>query len=102
MIDTSDPIGIESLLTAEEIALRDDVGSFVDTAIKPNIAHWHEDAVFLLAIVPEMARLGLLSMHLKGYGCPGRSAVEYGLAPWNWKSETPACAPSSASSGHWP
>ena len=80
MIDTSDLIGIESLLTADEIALRNDVRSFVDTAIKPNIATWYENAIFPLEIVPEMAKLGLLGMHLTGYGCPGRSAVEYGLA----------------------
>lgn len=80
MIDTSDLIGIESLLTADEIALRNDVRSFVDTAIKPNIANWYENAVFPLEIVPEMAKLGLLGMHLTGYGCPGGSAVEYGLA----------------------
>ncbi len=80
MIDTSDLIGIESLLTADEIALRDKVRSFVDTAIKPNIAHWYENAIFPLEIVPETAKLGLLGMHLEGYGCPGRSAVEYGLA----------------------
>ena len=80
MIDTSDLIGIESLLTADEIALRNDVRSFVDTAIKPNIANWYENAIFPLEIVPEMAKLGLLGMHLEGYGCPGRSAVEYGLA----------------------
>ena len=80
MIDTSDLIGIESLLTADEIALRNDVRSFVDTAIKPNIANWYENAIFPLEIVPEMAKLGLLGMHLTGYGCPGRSAVEYGLA----------------------
>lgn len=80
VIDTSDLIGIDSLLTATEIALRDDVRSFVDTAIKPNIAAWYEEAVFPLEIVREMAKLGLLGMHLSGYGCPGRSSVEYGLA----------------------
>ena len=38
------------------------------------------EAIFPLEIVPEMAELGLLGMHLKGYGCAGRCAVEYGLA----------------------
>ena len=80
MIDTSDLIGIESILSAEEITLRNEVRSFVDTAIRPNIANWYENAIFPLDIVPEMAKLGLLGMHLTGYGCPGRSAVEYGLA----------------------
>lgn len=80
MIDTSDLIGIDSLLSTEEIALRAEVRAFVDTRIKPHIAGWYENAVFPLEIVPEMAELGLLGMHLAGYGCPGRSAVEYGLA----------------------
>src|SRR5947209_17276041 len=41
---------------------------------------WYERAVFPREIVTEMGDLGLLGMHLAGYGCPGRSAVEYGLA----------------------
>lgn len=80
MTDSSDLIGIDSLLSTEEIALRAEVRAFVDTRIKPNIAHWYENAVFPLEIVPELAKLDLLGMHLAGYGCPGRSAVEYGLA----------------------
>lgn len=80
MTDTADLIGIDSLLSGDEIALRTDVRSFVDTTIKPNIAGWYENAVFPPEIVPEMAKLGLLGMHLHGYGCPGRTAVEYGLA----------------------
>ncbi|GLB65855.1 acyl-CoA dehydrogenase family protein [Arthrobacter mangrovi] len=75
-----DLISFESLLTEEERLLQKSVRSFVDATIKPNIAGWYEDAVFPLEIVPEMAKLGLLGMHLKGYGCAGRSAVEYGLA----------------------
>lgn len=80
MTDAVDLINIDSLLSPDEISLRATVRSFVDSTIKPNIAGWYEDAVFPLEIVPEMARLGLLGMHLKGYGCAGRSAVMYGLA----------------------
>jgi len=79
-LDPADLIDFDSLLTADELATRDRVRSFVDAEIKPNIASWYADAVFPLEIVPEMAKLGLLGMHLSGYGCPGRSAVEYGLA----------------------
>jgi len=79
-LDPSDLINFDALLSAEEIALRNKVRAFVDEAIKPNIASWYENAVFPLEIVPEMAKLGLLGMHLDGYGCAGRSAVEYGLA----------------------
>jgi len=78
--DAADLVGIDSLLTEPEIALRNEVRAFVNTTIKPNIAGWYENAVFPLEIIPQMAKLGLLGMHLKGYGCPGRSSVEYGLA----------------------
>ena len=78
--DPSDLISFDSLLTPEELELRRTVREFVDAQIKPNIAGWFEAAKFPLEIVPEMAKLGLLGMHLKGYGCAGRSAVEYGLA----------------------
>ncbi|GAA1787662.1 acyl-CoA dehydrogenase family protein [Pseudarthrobacter sulfonivorans] len=80
MTDSTDLLNFDSLLSPDEIALRNSVRSFVDSTIKPNIAAWYESAVFPLEIVPEMAKLGLLGMHLKGYGCAGRSAVEYGLA----------------------
>ncbi|MHA7179379.1 acyl-CoA dehydrogenase family protein [Arthrobacter sp. MDB2-24] len=79
-LDPADLIDFDSLLTPEELALRSKVRSFVDAQIKPNIAGWYDQAYFPLEIVPEMAKLGLLGMHLSGYGCAGRSAVEYGLA----------------------
>ena len=75
-----DYLNLDSLFTAEELALRDRVRAFVDERIRPNIADWYENAHFPREIVTEMGELGLLGMHLKGYGCAGRSAVEYGLA----------------------
>lgn len=79
-LDPADLINFDALLSGEELALRNNVRSFVNENIKPNIANWYENAIFPLEIVPEMAKLGLLGMHLDGYGCAGRSAVEYGLA----------------------
>jgi len=75
-----DLIALDSLLSDEELAVRERVREFVDRRIRPNIARWFEDAVFPLELVPELGELGLLGMHLQGYGCAGRSAVEYGLA----------------------
>jgi glutaryl-CoA dehydrogenase len=75
-----DYLNLDSLFTADELALRDLVREFVQRRIVPNIARWYEDAVFPREITTEMGDLGLLGMHLKGYGCAGRSAVEYGLA----------------------
>jgi glutaryl-CoA dehydrogenase len=75
-----DYLGLEALLSAGEIAWRDTVRAFVRDRIRPNIREWYEKAVFPAEIVPEMGRLGLLGTYLSGYGCPGRSAVDYGLA----------------------
>ena len=75
-----DYLDLDSLFSAEELALRDRVREFVAKRIRPNIAAWYEAAHFPREIVKEMGALRLLGMHLTGYGCPGRSAVEYGLA----------------------
>lgn len=75
-----DVLNLDTLLSSRELELRSTVRAFVDERIRPNIAEWYEDAHFPLELVPELGELGVLGMHLKGYGCPGRSAVEYGLA----------------------
>src|SRR6478609_2982612 len=78
--DVSDVLAIDSLLSAEELAVREKIRDFTSQRIRPGIAAWYEDAVFLLELAAELGELGVLGMHLKGYGCPGRTAVEYGLA----------------------
>ncbi|MGH2882262.1 MAG: acyl-CoA dehydrogenase family protein, partial [Solirubrobacteraceae bacterium] len=88
MTDTSDEIAhialdylnVDSLFAAEELELRDEVRAFVDARIRPNINGWYEAARFPRELARELGELGVLGMHLDGYGCPGRSAVEYGLA----------------------
>jgi glutaryl-CoA dehydrogenase len=75
-----DYLGLDGLLSADELAWRDQVRGFVDERIRPGIAEWYEAARFPRELVPEMGELGLLGMHLSGYGCAGRTAVEYGLA----------------------
>jgi glutaryl-CoA dehydrogenase len=75
-----DYLGLDALLSAEELAWRDTVRAFVRERIRPSIRDWYENAVFPAELVTEMGRLGLLGSHLSGYGCAGRSAVEYGLA----------------------
>jgi glutaryl-CoA dehydrogenase len=76
----TDYLDIDSLLSPQEIDLRSQVRQFVDHRIRPNINAWYEEAVFPQELVKEMGSLGLLGMHLTGYGCGGRSAVEYGIA----------------------
>ena len=78
--DPSDVLALDALLSTDELEVRQKVRDFTDQRIKPDIARWYEDAVFPLDLAPELGELGVLGMHLDGYGCPGRSAVEYGLA----------------------
>jgi glutaryl-CoA dehydrogenase len=75
-----DLLNVDSLLSDEELATRQEVRGFVRERIKPNIREWWEKAIFPKELVPEMGSLGLLGMHLEGYGCAGKSAVQYGLA----------------------
>ncbi|AIU07649.1 acyl-CoA dehydrogenase [Mycolicibacterium smegmatis] len=74
-------IGINAVLSAEEREIRDTVRSVVQRRIKPHIASWYEDGELpARELAVELGELGLLGMHLKGYGCAGMSAVAYGLA----------------------
>jgi len=75
-----DFLGIDALLTDDERLIRDTVRAFVRARVLPNIAQWFEDHTFPHAIAKELGDLGLLGMHLHGYGCAGTSAVAYGLA----------------------
>jgi glutaryl-CoA dehydrogenase len=75
-----DFLNIDAHLSEGEMGVRETVRSFVQDKIKPNIEGWYDRAIFPKEIVPEFAELGLLGMHLSGYGCAGKSAVEYGLA----------------------
>lgn len=78
--DVSDVLAIDSLLSADELAVREKVHDFTDQRIRPGIAAWYDEGIFPLELAPELGELGVLGMALEGYGCPGRSAVEYGLA----------------------
>lgn len=80
MTEVPDLLDFDEMLSDDERATRDRVRAFVDARIRPHIADWYDRAIFPTELVPEMAELGLLGMHLSGYGCAGRSAVEYGLA----------------------
>lgn len=72
---------IDTLLSEEERQIRDVVRSFVDAEIRPHIATWFEDgSIPARELAKQFGQLGLLGMHLEGYGCAGTSAVAYGLA----------------------
>lgn len=76
-----DLIAFDSLLTDEERQIRDAVADFSDRELRPHAAAWFESGDLPVKdLTPKLGDLGVLGMHLDGYGCPGMSAVDYGLA----------------------
>jgi len=79
-LDPSDFLDVDALLSDEERDVRDTVRAFVRDRVLPGIADWFEEGTFPQEVATEIGDLGLLGMHLEGYGCAGASAVQYGLA----------------------
>ncbi|MFB1299281.1 acyl-CoA dehydrogenase family protein [Mycobacterium sp. pW049] len=77
-------LDLDSLLSAEERDLRTMVREFGEQRLRPHIAEWFEsarpeDKVPVRELAVEIGKLGLLGMHLTGYGCGGSTATAYGL-----------------------
>ncbi len=79
-LDPSDFLDIDALLSDEEKLIRDTVRGYVRDRVLPGIETWFDEGVFPKEVATELGELGLLGMHLEGYGCAGASAVSYGLA----------------------
>jgi glutaryl-CoA dehydrogenase len=75
-----DFLGIDQSLSDEERDIRDTVRSFVRNRVVPHIGDWFEEARVPRELAAELGKLGVLGMHLEGYGCAGASATAYGLA----------------------
>jgi glutaryl-CoA dehydrogenase len=76
----TDLLRIDDELGDEERLVRDTVRQFAADRIVPNVADWFEAGTLPKELLPEVGRLGLLGMHLKGYGCAGMGAIAYGVA----------------------
>ena len=76
----TDFLALDRLLSEEERLIRDTVRSFVVDKVLPDIGVWFERGELPLELVKELGALGLLGMHLEGYGCAGTNSVSYGLA----------------------
>ncbi len=76
----TDLLRIEDQLSAEERLVRDTVRAFAADRVLPHIADWFEAGTLPRDLAPELGRLGLLGMHLTGYGCAGMGPVAYGVA----------------------
>lgn len=79
-MDPTDPIDLDQVLTDDERAVRDAVRDACDRLVRPHITEWFESGHLpARELAGEFGGLGLLGMHLDGFGCAGMSAVHYGL-----------------------
>jgi glutaryl-CoA dehydrogenase len=74
-----DLLRIDDELTDEERLVRDTVRDFAAKRILPNVADWFEAGILPRELAPELGQLGLLGMHLTGYGCAGMGPIAYGV-----------------------
>jgi glutaryl-CoA dehydrogenase len=76
-----DLLGTDALVGEEDLAIRDTVRRFVEDRIRPELADWYEaGSIPARELARELGSLGVLGMHLEGYGCAGTTATAYGLA----------------------
>jgi glutaryl-CoA dehydrogenase len=79
-IRPGDYLALDALLSDEERDIRDTVRAFVRDRVVPDVGDWFEEGTIPLELAPALGKLGVLGMHLEGYGCAGASATAYGLA----------------------
>lgn len=80
MQDPLQLLDIPSLLSDEERDIQAAVAAYLTDHVRPHIASWFEEGVLPRELARELGKLGVLGMHLEGYGCAGTSALAYGLA----------------------
>ena len=67
-----DLLDLDALLTPEDIELRDTVRRFGEQRLRPHVADWFESGqIPVRELAADLGKLGLLGMHLEGYGCSG-------------------------------
>ena len=79
-LDPIDPLALDEEFTSDDRLIRDMVRDFAAKRVLPDIGDWFERAYFPKELALELGELGLLGMHLDGYGCAGASATAYGIA----------------------
>jgi glutaryl-CoA dehydrogenase len=74
-----DYIQFDSLLSEQELLVRQTARQFVDERVVPIIREAYNSAAFPAGLIREMGELGFFGANLEGYGCAGMNNVEYGL-----------------------
>ncbi len=80
LLRREDFLDIDATFSEEELAIRDVVRVFVRDRVEPYVADWFDKGTSPTELMKELGAIGVLGMHLKGYGCAGTSATAYGLA----------------------
>src|SRR3954452_4108778 len=75
-----DFLEVDDLLTDEDRAIRDTVRDFAQSELAPHVAEWYDEGTLPDDLGRAFGKIGLLGMHLEGYGCAGTSATAYGVA----------------------
>jgi glutaryl-CoA dehydrogenase len=75
-----DVLELDRLLSDEDRLIRDTVRRFVADRVLPDVGTWFDEGILPRELATELGALGLLGMHLEGYGCAGASATAYGVA----------------------
>jgi glutaryl-CoA dehydrogenase len=74
-----DYLQFDSLLSEEELMVRQTARQFVDERVLPVVRDAYNNARFPKELIPEMGSLGFFGANLEGYGCAGLNNIEYGL-----------------------
>jgi len=80
MSDPLDFLAVDGLLDQDSRDVRDTVRAFAESELAPHVAQWYDEGTLPDGLALELGKLGLLGMHLEGYGCAGLSATAYGVA----------------------
>ncbi|HEX3005294.1 MAG TPA: acyl-CoA dehydrogenase family protein, partial [Angustibacter sp.] len=84
-------VDVDGLVSDDDRAIRDTVRAFVDDRIKPDVADWYESGSLpARELARELGKLGVLGMHLEGYGCAGTCVRRGRLATTSRSSRTTA------------
>jgi glutaryl-CoA dehydrogenase len=76
-----DLLNLSDLLTEDERDIQRSVRALVTEQVTPHIAEWYEQGTLpARELAREFGKLGVLGMHLQGYGCAGMNATAYGVA----------------------
>jgi glutaryl-CoA dehydrogenase len=79
-MDPLDFLAVDGLLSQEDRDVRDTVRAFAQEKLAPHVADWYDQGTLPDDLGPLFGQMGLLGMHLEGYGCAGLSATAYGVA----------------------